>query len=118
MDICFARVLRVNNSPVITHATGPQLAANPAMKIHTNAIIAFNAALGESSRPLAAVAPTIPTMNCAIVITTEPQRSNRRRPSFSTMYNPGRVMTTLTIVVIIAARKASLKPEILKKLVP
>jgi hypothetical protein len=85
IDICLARVFSVKSSPVRTHATGPQEHAKPKMKMQTNAMIALSAALGEFSRSLAAVAPTIPTMNCEMVMTTAPKRSNFRRPRRSTM---------------------------------
>lgn len=62
--------------------------------------------------------PMIATRNSQMHITTAPQMSKGRRPSFSIIQNEAGVATTLTTFIIVEMRKAFFIPTDWKKVVP
>lgn len=62
--------------------------------------------------------PMIATRNSQMHITTAPQMSKGRRPSFSIIQNEAGVATTLTTFIMVEMRKAFFIPTDWKKVVP
>lgn len=91
----FARALRGKISPVTTQAQGPHEQAKKKMYTQTKAMRTLFETWDEGS-----AVPTLATINWQTDMPIAPNKSNGRRPHFSTKYRPGKVEQTLTMLVI------------------